>query len=39
LYENDPLTAIINEIGGNLDEVRLGSLDLSLILDSEYCFS
>ena len=39
LYEADPLTSIIKDIHGNIDAVKFGTLDLSLILDSEYCFS
>jgi len=38
LYQTDPLTLIMKDIGGNSKEVKLGTLDLTLILDSEYCF-
>ncbi len=38
LYETDPLTSIIKDIEGDISKVKLGSLDLSLVLDSEYCF-
>ncbi len=38
LYQTDPLTLIMKDIGGNPKEVKLGTLDLTLILDSEYCF-
>lgn len=39
LYKADPLTHIMKDIGGNIEAVELGTLDLSLILESEYCFS
>lgn len=39
LYETDPLSKIMSQIGGDLQKVSLGNLDLSLVLDSEYCFS
>jgi DNA-directed RNA polymerase len=39
LYAADPLTSLIADIGGNLDGVELGTLDTSLVLDSEYCFA
>lgn len=38
LYKEDPLTTIMKDIGGNLNDVNFGNLDISLILDSEYCF-
>jgi DNA-directed RNA polymerase len=38
LYEEDPLTSIMNDIDGDISNVQIGTLDLKLILDSEYCF-
>jgi DNA-directed RNA polymerase len=39
LYKTDPLSSIIADIGGDIGQVKFGNLDLTLILDSEYCFS
>ena len=39
LYAEDPLTIILKQIGGNIDEVEIGNLDITEILKSEYCFS
>jgi DNA-directed RNA polymerase len=39
LYEADPLTSLMNDVGGNIDEVDLGTLDIHSVLNSEYCFS
>jgi DNA-directed RNA polymerase len=39
LYESDPLTKIMADIDGDISDVQIGDLDISLILDSEYCFS
>jgi len=39
LYESDPLTKIMEDIDGDISNVQIGDLDISLILDSEYCFS
>lgn len=39
LYRTDPLAQIMEQIGGNLDDVEIGNLDISLILDSEYAFA
>lgn len=39
LYRHDPLSSVMKDIGGNINEVKFGNLDLNLILDSEYCFS
>jgi DNA-directed RNA polymerase len=38
LYNADPLGCIMEEIEGDISNVQFGNLDLSLILDSEYCF-
>lgn len=39
LYANDPLSLIMKDIGGNINDVNFGNLSINLILDSEYCFS
>jgi len=39
LYSADPLSALMRDIGGDLSCIELGTLDLTLVLDSEYCFS
>jgi DNA-directed RNA polymerase len=39
LYAANPLGTIIRHIDGDLEGVELGTLDLNLILDSEYCFA
>ena len=38
LYSTDPLTAIMLDIAGDISDVQLGQLDISLVMDSEYCF-
>lgn len=38
LYMTDPLTSMMKDIGGDMSQVELGTLDLNLILESEYCF-
>lgn len=39
LYSSDPLTSLMADIGGDMRNVQLGTLDISLVLDSEYCFA
>lgn len=39
LYEADPLTSLMKDIDGDLTGIEMGELDITLILDSEYCFS
>lgn len=39
LYEHDPLTSLMNDIGGDASGVEIGTLDVNLVLDSEYCFA
>ena len=39
LYEADPLTSLMAQIGGNIDSVEIGNLDVRAVLDSEYCFA
>lgn len=39
LYESDPLSDLMKDINGDLSNVQLGNLDVTLVRDSEYCFS
>lgn len=39
LYEADPLSVLMDQIGGDISSVEIGMLDVSLVLDSEYCFA
>lgn len=39
LYSADPLTSLMKDINGDISSVELGTLDVSLILDSEYAFA
>jgi DNA-directed RNA polymerase len=39
LYNADPLTSIMKDIGGDLSNIEFGNLDIKLILESEYCFA
>lgn len=38
LYEADPLTSLMKDIGGDLSQIQFGKLDIRDILESEYCF-
>jgi DNA-directed RNA polymerase len=38
LYKADPLTSLMKDINGDLSGVELGTLDINLVLQSEYCF-
>lgn len=38
LYSADPLTCLMDQIGGDLSAIEIGNLDINLILDSEYAF-
>jgi DNA-directed RNA polymerase len=38
LYSADPLSSLMTDIGGDINEVSIGNLDIALILKSEYCF-
>ena len=38
LYKQDPLAQVMADIGGDMSSVKFGSLDITLILDSEYAF-
>ena len=39
LYATDPLQKLMEDIGGNIEGIELGTLDISLVLDSEYAFA
>lgn len=39
LYESDPLTSLMKDIDGDISGVELGTLDIKLVLESEYCFA
>jgi DNA-directed RNA polymerase len=39
LYNANPLESLMKDIGGDLENVEIGSLDINLVLDSEYCFA
>ena len=39
LYEADPLTSLMRDIDGNIEAIEIGSLDINLVRQSEYCFS
>jgi len=39
LYNQNPLKVLLEDMGGSLDGIEMGNLDISLILDSEYAFS
>jgi DNA-directed RNA polymerase len=39
LYLENPLTKLMEDIGGNIDEIEMGELDITEVLESEYCFS
>ena len=39
LYAADPLSSLIRDINGDLSDLELGTLDLTLLLESEYCFA
>lgn len=39
LYQEDPLSIIMQYIGGDISQVEFGNLDINLITESEYCFS
>lgn len=38
LYRHDPLMSIMNDIGGDLSNLVLGSLNTDDVIDSEFCF-
>jgi len=38
LYASDPLKSLMEQIGGDVSQVEIGTLDVSSILDSEYAF-
>ena len=39
LYNTDPLSSLMKDIGGDTTQIVLGTLDILSILNSEYCFS
>jgi DNA-directed RNA polymerase len=39
LYEGDPLVNLMADIGSNMEGIERGTLDVSLIIDSEYAFA
>lgn len=39
LYAADPLSSLMKDIGGDISSIELGTLDITLFLDSEYGFS
>jgi DNA-directed RNA polymerase len=39
LYKNDPLKSLVTQLGGNMENVEIGNLDINLILESEYAFA
>ena len=38
-YAADPIASLMNDIGGDISHIQFGTLDVSLILDSEYAFA
>ena len=39
LYQANPLEQLMKDIDGDVSNVQLGNLDITLVLDSEYCFA
>jgi DNA-directed RNA polymerase len=39
LYRSDPLSSLMRDIDGDISSVEIGTLDVSLVADSEYCFA
>jgi DNA-directed RNA polymerase len=39
LYSADPLTSLMKDIDGDISLVEIGNLDVTLVLESEYCFA
>ena len=39
LYSTDPLASLMKDIGGDISGVEIGTLDITDVLKSEYCFS
>jgi DNA-directed RNA polymerase len=39
LYKTNPLHTLFKQIGGNIDLVEFGSLNIEDVLNSEYCFA
>jgi DNA-directed RNA polymerase len=38
LYRHNPLQSIMKDIGGDVSHIEMGTLDLNLVLESEYAF-
>ena len=38
LYQHNPIDQIMIDIGGDMSSIEMGSLDISQILESEFCF-
>lgn len=38
LYEENPLYPLMNHIGGNIEGLEMGELDIESVIDSEYAF-
>jgi DNA-directed RNA polymerase len=39
MYTESPLQSIMKDIGGNIDGIEIGTLDIKQVLESEYCFA
>ena len=39
LYKDNPLYAIMDDIGGDVESIEIGDLDINEVIKSEYCFS
>jgi DNA-directed RNA polymerase len=39
LYKSNPLEKLMKDIDGDASQVEIGTLDLNLVLESEYCFT
>lgn len=39
LHTENPLETLLNDVGGDVSKVDFGSLDINLVIESEYCFS
>jgi len=39
LYNVNPITTLFKHIGADISQVEFGTLDINLVLESEYCFS
>jgi hypothetical protein len=39
LYKENPIFSVMKDIQIDMKEVPCGNLDISLVIDSEYCFA